>query len=141
MAAIRSGASQGCLARCFLRQTGKSRPGSHSLPGTWKQKFHFHTVVECRRTAAQIIMGRQQSGKFTLTNCAAVRYNSSQIPVEAISVAIPAVEASASPPVPESTPVLVTSDPSTAIAQPASELMSEAPLTAGEVLQGALHEP
>jgi len=142
MAAIRSGATQGCLTRCFLRQAGKSRPGSHSVPGTWKQKFHFHTVVECRRTATQIILGRQQSGRFPLLSCAAVRYNSSHIPVETVNAAaIPAVEASASPPVLESTPVLVTSDPSTAITQPISELVTEAPLTAGEVLQGALHEP
>merc|ERR1719402_433823 len=103
MAAIRSGATQGCIVRCFLRQTEKSRPVSHSHPGTWKQKFHFHSVVECRRTATPIILGRQRSGRFPLLNRATVRYNSSQIPVESVNAAIPAVEASTSPPVLEST--------------------------------------
>ncbi|KAG7999437.1 Mitochondrial inner membrane protein OXA1L [Nibea albiflora] len=37
MAAIRSGVTPGCLARCFLRQTGKPSRGSRPPPDIWTQ--------------------------------------------------------------------------------------------------------
>ncbi|XP_068584271.1 mitochondrial inner membrane protein OXA1L [Cebidichthys violaceus] len=86
MAAIRSGVTPGCLARCFLRQTGKPSRGSHPLSDIWNhrllQKSHLHIAFEGRSPAPRTLLGRRQHGKFLWVNAVAVRHNSSQIPPE-----------------------------------------------------------
>ncbi|XP_044039300.1 mitochondrial inner membrane protein OXA1L [Siniperca chuatsi] len=119
MAAIRSGVTPGCLARCFLRQTGKPSRGSHPLSDIWNhrllQKSHLHTVFECRSPAAKTLLGRRQHGKFLWVNTVAVRHNSSQIPPEDGILAAPVLEAS------DGLPVSLPADPTPIIAQPITE--------------------
>ncbi|XP_070786014.1 mitochondrial inner membrane protein OXA1L [Enoplosus armatus] len=120
MAAIRSGVTPGCLARCFLRQTGKPSQGSPPHSDIWNhrllQKSHLHTVFECRSPAARTLLGRRQHGKFLWVNAVAVRHNSSQIPPEDGIMAAPVVEAS------DGLPVSLPADPTPIIAaQPITE--------------------
>uniref|UniRef100_UPI0037E74A48 mitochondrial inner membrane protein OXA1L n=1 Tax=Semicossyphus pulcher TaxID=241346 RepID=UPI0037E74A48 len=166
MAAIRSGVTPGCLARCFLRQTGKPRRGSHPLSDILNhrllQKSRLHTVFECRSPAARSLLGCRHHGKILWVNAVAVRHNSSQIPPEGGSTAapvmdslsvslpadpariiaqpiteqIPAPVVDVSPPVLASPPELVSADPSLVLTQQASDV---AP-TAVEVLQAATTE-
>ncbi|XP_039997340.1 mitochondrial inner membrane protein OXA1L [Xiphias gladius] len=125
MAAIRSGVTPGCLARCFLRQAGKPSRGSHTLSDIWShrllQRSHLHTVFECRSPATRTLLGRRPHGKFFWVNTAAVRHNSSQIPPEDGSMAAPVVETPDSPPVLESSPVSLAADPTPIFAQPITE--------------------
>ncbi|XP_071374360.1 mitochondrial inner membrane protein OXA1L isoform X2 [Centroberyx affinis] len=92
MAAIKSGVTPGCLARCFLRQTGKTSRGSHSLTDTWNhrlpQRSHLHTVFECRSPATRALLGRRHHGRLLLVNAVPVRNNSSQVNVEASDSAL-----------------------------------------------------
>ncbi|XP_032400467.1 mitochondrial inner membrane protein OXA1L isoform X1 [Etheostoma spectabile] len=124
MAAIRSGVTPGCLARCFLRQTGKPSRGSHPLQDILNhrvlQKSHLHTVFECRSPATRTLLGRRPHGKFLWVNAVAVRHNSSQIPDEG-SMAPPVLEASGGLPVLESSPVYLPADRTPIIAQPIAE--------------------
>ncbi|KAL3046320.1 hypothetical protein OYC64_004349 [Pagothenia borchgrevinki] len=80
MAAIRSGVTPACLARCFLRQSGKPSRGSHPPSDIWNHKSHLHTVFESCSPAARTLLGRRQNRKFLWVNAVAVRHNSSQIP-------------------------------------------------------------
>ncbi|XP_045920882.1 mitochondrial inner membrane protein OXA1L [Micropterus dolomieu] len=119
MAAIRSGVTPGCLARCFLRPTGKPSRGNHHLSDTWNhrllQKSHLHAVFECRSPATRTLLGRRQHGKFLWVNAVAVRHNSSQMPPEGGVVAAPVMEASDGP------PVSLPADPASIIAQPITD--------------------
>ncbi|XP_044197552.1 mitochondrial inner membrane protein OXA1L [Thunnus albacares] len=139
MAAIRSGVTPGCLARCFLRQTGKPSRGSHPLSDTWNhrllQRSHLHTVFECSSPTTRTLLGRRQHGKLLWVNAVAVRHNSSQIPVETVSVAAPVSDSSAAP------PVLGPADPTPVITQPIIEQAADAAPTAVEVLQAAATDP
>ncbi|XP_041820439.1 mitochondrial inner membrane protein OXA1L [Chelmon rostratus] len=118
MAAIRSGVTPTCLVRCFLRQTGKPKLGSHPLSDVWNhrllQRSYLHTVFECRSPAGRTLLGRRQHGKLLWVNAAAVRHNSSQSPPEDGSLAAPVVEASG-------LPVSLPADSSPIITQPISE--------------------
>ncbi|XP_033465895.2 mitochondrial inner membrane protein OXA1L [Epinephelus lanceolatus] len=139
MAAIRSGVTPGCLARCFLRQTGKPSRGSHPLSDIWNQrllqKSHLHTVFECHSAAARTVLGRRQHGKFLWVNAVAVRHNSSQIPPEDGSMAAPVLHASEGLPVQESSPVSLPADPAPIITQPITEqITAETVSTAAPVL-------
>ncbi|KAI9543284.1 hypothetical protein NQZ68_011933 [Dissostichus eleginoides] len=91
MAAIRSGVTPACLARYFLRQSGKPSRGSHPPSDIWNhrllQKSHLHTVFESCTPAARTLLGRTQKGKFLWVNAVAVRHNSSQIPPEDVTTA------------------------------------------------------
>ncbi|KAK5848281.1 hypothetical protein PBY51_005909 [Eleginops maclovinus] len=121
MAAIRSGVTPACLARCFLRQSGKTSRGSHPLSDIWNhrllQKSHLHTVFESRSPAARSLLGRRQHGKFLWVNAVAVRHNSSRIPPEDVTTATPVLDL----PVLQSSPVPPPSDPTPIIAQPFTE--------------------
>ncbi|GAA6228130.1 mitochondrial inner membrane protein OXA1L [Lates japonicus] len=124
MAAIRSGVTPGCLAKCFLRPTGKPRRGTHPLSDIWShvlQRSHLHTVFECRSPTVRTLLGRRHHGKFLWVNAVAVRHNSSQIPPEDGSMAAPVVEAPDSPPVLESSPVSPPADPAPVFTQPITE--------------------
>ncbi|XP_042368018.1 mitochondrial inner membrane protein OXA1L [Plectropomus leopardus] len=116
MAAIRSGVTPGCLARCFLRQTGKPSRGSRPLSDIWThrslQRSGLHTVFECRGPAARTLLGRRHQGKFLWVNAVAVRHNSSQIPPE---------DGGAAAPVLESSSVSLPADPAPIITQPITE--------------------
>ncbi|XP_071315106.1 mitochondrial inner membrane protein OXA1L isoform X2 [Trachinotus anak] len=145
MAAIRSGVTPGCLARCFLRQTGKPSRGSHPLSDIWShrllQRSHLHTVLECRSPATRALLGRRHHGKFLWVNAVAVRHNSSQIPVETLSMAAAVADSSAPPPLVDPSPVLVSTDPTPVLAQPVIEQVAGAAPTAADVLQAATTEP
>ncbi|KAG7241587.1 hypothetical protein INR49_025507 [Caranx melampygus] len=122
MAAIRSGVTPGCLARCFLRQTGKPSRGSLPLSDIWShrllQRSHLHTVFECHSSATRTLLGRRQHGsKFLWVNAVAVRHNSSQIPPEDGSVVAPVLEAPDAPLVLESSPTSLPTDPAPIITQ------------------------
>ncbi|XP_036968589.1 mitochondrial inner membrane protein OXA1L [Acanthopagrus latus] len=125
MAAIRSGVTPSCLARCLLKQTGKPSRGSHPLSDTWNhrllQKSGLHTVFECRSPAARTLLGRRHHGKFLWVNAVAVRNNSSQIPFEDGSTAAPVVETSDGFPILQSSPVSLPVDSNPIIAQPIAE--------------------
>nr|XP_046236426.1 mitochondrial inner membrane protein OXA1L [Scatophagus argus] len=112
MAAIRSGVTPTCLAKCFLRQTGKPSRGSHLHSDIWSQRLlqrsHLHTVFECRSPGTRALLGRRHHGKFLWVNSVAVRHNSSQVPSEDGPLLPPVVEASGLPvslPA-ESTPII-----------------------------------
>ncbi|XP_029932389.1 mitochondrial inner membrane protein OXA1L [Myripristis murdjan] len=139
MAAIRSGVTPSCLARCFLRQTGKPSRGSRPLPETWShrlpQRSHLHTVLEGRGPASRAVLGHRHSDRLLLVSAVAVRHSSSQIPVE---TAAPEVGASAPPPGLESSPALVSADPAPVVMPPVVEQAAEAPPAAAEVLQAAV---
>ncbi|XP_034471447.1 mitochondrial inner membrane protein OXA1L isoform X2 [Hippoglossus hippoglossus] len=146
MAAIRSGVTPGCLARSFLRQTGKPSRGSRPVPDAWShrllQRSHVHTVIECRGATTRTLLGCRQRGKFLWVNAVTVRHNSSQIPPEDGSVAAPVVEAPYSSPILESTPVSLSADPTPIFGQPITEQpflehMADSAPTAVEVLQAA----
>ncbi|KAI3376357.1 hypothetical protein L3Q82_016841, partial [Scortum barcoo] len=123
MAAIRSGVTPSCLARCFLRQTGKPSRGSRQLPDSWKhgllQKSSLHTAYDCRSPAARTLLGRRQQGKFLWVSAVAVRHNSTQILPEDGGMAAPVVEAS------DSLPVSLPADPTHIIAQPIPEQVAD----------------
>ncbi|XP_022619847.1 mitochondrial inner membrane protein OXA1L [Seriola dumerili] len=140
MAAIRSGVTPGCLARCFLRQTGKPSRGSLPLSDVWShrllQRSHLHTVFECRSPATRTLLGRRHHGKFLWVNAVAVRHNSSQIPPKDGSMAAPD-----SAPVLESSPVSLPADPTSVLAQPVIDQVAGVAPTAVEVLQAATTEP
>ncbi|AWO97498.1 putative mitochondrial inner membrane protein OXA1L isoform 3 [Scophthalmus maximus] len=125
MAALRSGVTPGCLARCFLRHGGKPGRGSRPLSDAWShrllQRSDLHTVFECRSPLARTVLGCRQRGKFLWVNAVAVRHNSSQIPPEDGSMAAPLFEAAVSPPVMESTPFSLPADPTPIFAQPIAE--------------------
>ncbi|XP_068443692.1 mitochondrial inner membrane protein OXA1L [Clinocottus analis] len=160
MAAIRSGVTPGCLARCFPRQSGKLSRGSNPLSDIWKhrllQKSRLHTALECGSPAARSLLGRGHHGKFLWVNAVAVRHNSSQIPPEDGTGAASVLDSSpvVAQPVPEqivsaaaplvdlSPPVLSSSelspvDPATVLSQSAIEQVTDAAPTAVEVLQAA----
>ncbi|XP_029310638.1 mitochondrial inner membrane protein OXA1L [Cottoperca gobio] len=138
MAAIRSGVTPGCLARCFLRQTGKPSRGSHPLSDIWNhrmlQKSNLHTVFECRSPAARTLLGRRQHGKFLWVNAMAVRHNSSQIPPEDGTMAPPVLEAFDAHPVLESSPISLSADPTPIFAQPIPEQIPVETLSMGAPL-------
>ncbi|KAM7377229.1 hypothetical protein PAMA_013828 [Pampus argenteus] len=143
MAAIRSGLTPVCLARCFLRQTGKPSRGSPPFSDVWShrllQRSHLHTVFECSRPTTRTLLGRRRHGKVLWVNAVAVRHNSSQIPVETVSTAVPIADSFASPPVLDVFPPIVSADPVTM--QPIMEQVVHAAPTAVEVLQAATTEP
>ncbi|XP_023252580.1 mitochondrial inner membrane protein OXA1L [Seriola lalandi dorsalis] len=145
MAAIRSGVTPGCLARCFLRQTGKPSRGNLPLSDIWShrllQRSHLHTVFECRSPATRTLLGRRHHGKFLWVNAVAVRHNSSQIPPEDGSMAAPVVAAPDSASVLESSPVSLPADPTSVLAQPVIDQVAGVAPTAVEVLQAATTEP
>ncbi|KAM7377228.1 hypothetical protein PAMA_013827 [Pampus argenteus] len=120
MAAIRSGLTPVCLARCFLRQTGKPSRGSPPFSDVWShrllQRSHLHTVFECSRPTTRTLLDRRRHGKVLWVNAVAVRHNSSQIPPEAGSM-----DASFEPPVAESSAVSMPADPAPIISQPITE--------------------
>ncbi|KAM3590608.1 uncharacterized protein V6R79_012529 [Siganus canaliculatus] len=101
MAAIRSGVTPNCLARCFLRQTGKPSRGSHPQPHIWShrllQRSHLHTVVECHSPTTRTLLGCRHRGRFLWVNAVTIRHNSTQIPPEDGSSAASVGEASALP--------------------------------------------
>lgn len=115
----------GCLARCFLRQTGRPSRGNYPLSDVWNhrllQRSHLHTVIECRGPAIRTLLGHRHHGKFIWVNAVVVRHNSSQIPPKDASTAPPVVGAPDSRPVLESSPVSLPTDPSPIITQPATE--------------------
>ncbi|XP_062239681.1 mitochondrial inner membrane protein OXA1L isoform X1 [Platichthys flesus] len=125
MAAIRSGVTPGCLARTFLRQTGKPSRGSRPASDAWShrllQRSHLHTVIECRSATTRTLLGCRQQGKFLWVNAVTLRHNSSQIPPEDGSVAAPVVEAPYSSPILESTPVSLSADSTPIFGQPIAE--------------------
>eukprot|EP00066_Takifugu_rubripes_P015767 XP_011605033.1 PREDICTED: mitochondrial inner membrane protein OXA1L [Takifugu rubripes] len=98
MAAIRSAVTPGCLARCFLRQTGKQSRGSQLRLDIWNhrslQRSQLHTLFECHSPAPRTLLGRRQRGKFLWVSTIAMRNNSSQIPAEGATGAVPVFEAS-----------------------------------------------
>ncbi|KAL3046318.1 hypothetical protein OYC64_004348 [Pagothenia borchgrevinki] len=142
MAAIRSGVTPACLARCFLRQTGKPSRGSHPPSDIWNhrllQKSHLHTVFESCSPAARTLLGRTQNRKFLWVNAVAVRHNSSQILVETVSTAAPLVNTSP-PPVLDSSSELLSAD--SVFSQSFTEQLADVAPTAAEVLQAVVAEP
>ncbi|XP_070849441.1 mitochondrial inner membrane protein OXA1L [Chaetodon trifascialis] len=167
MAAIRSGVTPSCLVRCFLRQTGKPKRGSHPLSDVWNhrllQRSHLHTAFECHSPASRTLLGRRQHGKFLWVNAVAVRHNSSQIPPEDGGLSAPVVEASGLPvslPA-DSTPIITqpitdqipetvsmaapvansSADPTPVLTQPVIEQVADTAPTAVEVLQAVATEP
>ncbi|CAJ1086143.1 mitochondrial inner membrane protein OXA1L [Xyrichtys novacula] len=139
MAAIRSGVTPCCLARCFLRQAkGDSPRFSDLLNHRLLQRSHLHTGSGCHSPASRTLLGRRQQGKFLWVSAIAVRHNSSQIPPGEGITAAPVVEASlpADPapiiaqPITEQVPVeviaapVVDVSPPPPVAVPPSELMS-----------------
>ncbi|KAK5893453.1 hypothetical protein CgunFtcFv8_006325 [Champsocephalus gunnari] len=141
MAAIRSGVTPACLARCFLRQSGKPSRGSHPPSDIWNhrllQKSHLHTVFESRSPAARTLLGRTQNRKFLWVNAAAVRHNSSQIPPEDVTTAT-----SETLRVLQSSPLI--SQPITEqilVETSFTEQLADVAPTAAEVLQAVAAEP
>nr|XP_019951243.1 PREDICTED: mitochondrial inner membrane protein OXA1L isoform X1 [Paralichthys olivaceus] len=149
MAAIRSGVTPGCLARSFLRRTGKPSRGSGSLSDPWShrllQRSHLHTVIECRSSTTRTLLGCRQRGKFLWVNAVTVRHNSSQIPPEDGSAAAPVVGSPYSSPILESTPVSLSADPTPIFAQPITEqlpvetLSMAAPITESAIPSAILN--
>lgn len=115
----------GCLARCFLRQTGKPSRNSCLLSDTWNhrllQRSLLHTVLGGSSPACRAVLGRRQHGISLWIKAVAVRQNSSQIPPEATSMEAPVLEASNGPPVPEGSSVPLPADPTPIIPQPVIE--------------------
>ncbi|KAJ4949172.1 hypothetical protein JOQ06_020690 [Pogonophryne albipinna] len=146
MAAIRSGVTPACLARCFLRQSGKPSRGSHPPSDIWNhrllQKSHLHTVFESCSPAARTLLGRTQNRKFLWVNAAAVRHNSSQDGTTTTSL----LDSSEVLPVLQTFPVSLPADPTPIITQPITEQsfteqVADVSSTAAEVLQAVVTEP
>ncbi|XP_030018227.1 mitochondrial inner membrane protein OXA1L isoform X5 [Sphaeramia orbicularis] len=138
MAAIRSGVTPGCLAKCFLRQSGKPRRGSQHFTEILNprsvQRSHLHTVLECSHPATRALLGQRHHGKFVWVNAVAVRHNSSQIPPESGSAASPELDTVDSPPVLQSSPVSLPADPAPILTEPIPE---QIPV---ETISAAAHE-
>ncbi|CAL8327593.1 unnamed protein product [Lota lota] len=135
MAALGSGVTPGCLARCFLRQTTKLRLGRHSQTESANQKFgqrcRLHSGVACGSPTARVTIGRRPNGRFLLVNAVAVRHSSTQILVAPVTMAM-----AAAPPTPGASPIGMQADPTLLIPPPAGGQLAEASLpTAAEVLQ------
>ncbi|XP_033839419.1 mitochondrial inner membrane protein OXA1L isoform X1 [Periophthalmus magnuspinnatus] len=122
MAAIRSGVTPGCIVRCFLRQSGKSRKGispfSDGVHPYLLLKSRLHTALECRSPITKTLLGRRHNGKFLWVGTVAVRYNGTQIPVNTVESAS-VLEAANSASVIQTTPVSLPSEP--IFTQPVSE--------------------
>ncbi|KAK5848282.1 hypothetical protein PBY51_005910 [Eleginops maclovinus] len=131
MAAIRSGVTPACLARCFLRQTGKPSRGSHPLSDIWNhrllQKSHLHTVFESHSPAARTLLCHKRDRKFLWVNAVAVRHNSSQS-----TISLPA----------DPTHILTEQIPADSVlSQSFTEQVANVSSTAAEVLQAVAAEP
>ncbi|PWA28904.1 hypothetical protein CCH79_00012899 [Gambusia affinis] len=101
MAAFRSGVTPSCLARCFLRQTGKPSRGSPVLPSIQNQQLlqssSLHTLFGCSSPFSRSQISCRHRGKFVWVSAVAVRQNSSQIqPVDG-STSAAVLQSSADP--------------------------------------------
>ncbi|XP_037532429.1 mitochondrial inner membrane protein OXA1L [Nematolebias whitei] len=123
MAAISRGVTPSCIARCFLRQTGKPSRGSHSLQDTRNQlllqRSHLHMLFRCSRPSSS-----RHHGKLVWVNAVVVRHSSSQIPPDEGSAAPPEVVVLSSPPVLESSSMSQPADGTPAITQTVPEQMT-----------------
>ncbi|XP_063756781.1 mitochondrial inner membrane protein OXA1L-like [Eleginops maclovinus] len=150
MAAIRSGVTPACLARCFLRQTGKPSRGSHPLSDIWNhrllQKSHLHTVFESHSPAARTLLCHKRDRKFLWVNAVAVRHNSSQdgtttTPVFEASEVLPVLQSTISLPA-DPTHILTEQIPADSVlSQSFTEQVANVSSTAAEVLQAVAAEP
>uniref|UniRef100_A0A3B5AIU8 OXA1L mitochondrial inner membrane protein n=1 Tax=Stegastes partitus TaxID=144197 RepID=A0A3B5AIU8_9TELE len=93
-------------------------------------RSHLHTVVECRSSATRTLLGRRHHGKFLWVNAVAVRHNSSQV-----------TDSAALSPVLDSSPTLVSADPTPVLPPTVLEQVADAAPTAVEVLQAVATEP
>ncbi|KAK7909632.1 hypothetical protein WMY93_014316 [Mugilogobius chulae] len=140
MAAIRSGVTPGCIVRCFLRQSGKSKRGISPFSDVTHPhlllKSRLHTVFECRSPVTKTLLSRRPNGKFLLVSAVAARHNSTQIPVDSVESA-PVLEAADNPPVIQTTSV--SADP--VLSQPVTEQITveAASVSPPEVLISAPH--
>ncbi|XP_014899685.1 mitochondrial inner membrane protein OXA1L [Poecilia latipinna] len=116
MAAFRSGVTPSCLARCFLRQTGKPSRGSPVLPSIQNQLLlqtsSLHTLFGCSSPFSRSQISRRHRGKFVWVSAVAVRQNSSQIQPVDVSTSAAVLQSSA-PSLP--------ADPAPALTQTASQ--------------------
>ncbi|XP_012723138.2 mitochondrial inner membrane protein OXA1L [Fundulus heteroclitus] len=163
MAAFRSGVTPSCLARCFLRQTGKPSRGSSALPTLQNQLLlhssSLHTLLGCSSPLSRSQVSRRHRGKFLWVGSVAVRHNSSQIPPADGATPPPALESSASLPA-DSVPVVtqtvsqqipaesVSAAASAAdgaaspvLAPPVMEQLAEVAPVAADILQAVAAEP
>ncbi|XP_015247270.1 PREDICTED: mitochondrial inner membrane protein OXA1L [Cyprinodon variegatus] len=126
MAAIRSGVTPSCLARCFLSQTGKPSRSSCVLPVIQKQLLlqssSLHTLFSCSRSQISF----KQRGKFVWVSAVTARHNSSQIPPGDGSIPPSVPESSSASLAADSVPVLTQS-----VSQqiPAESVSAAAPLS------------
>ncbi|MED6269936.1 hypothetical protein CHARACLAT_004632 [Characodon lateralis] len=171
MSAIRRGVTPSCLARCFLRQTGKPSRGSSALPNIENQLLlqssSLHTLFGCSGPFSRSQISRRHRGKFLWVSSVAVRHNSSQIPPGDGSIPPPVLESSAASLPADSIPVLthtasqqipaesvsvaasvadssaslLTPDPSPVLTQPVMEQVADVAPVAADILQAVAAEP
>nr|XP_057923388.1 mitochondrial inner membrane protein OXA1L isoform X2 [Doryrhamphus excisus] len=126
MAAIRSGLTPGSLARCFLRQSGQQRGGSHPLPHICHrlpQRSHLHTVFDFNSVATSTsLLGRRCHERLLCVKAVGVRHSSSQFPNDGTGVAVsqggplvasspPSFPAETAPVLPQAIPEQITLQP------------------------------
>ncbi|XP_041842055.1 mitochondrial inner membrane protein OXA1L isoform X2 [Melanotaenia boesemani] len=124
MAAIRSRVTPCCLAKCFLRQTGKPSLGSQALSdirNNLLQRSHLHTVLGCPSPSTSTQLGRRHKGRFLWVNTVTIRHSSSQFPPDDGSTVSPGVDVSSSPSVLESSPISLPAHPIPVITQAVPE--------------------
>ncbi|KAM4714860.1 mitochondrial inner membrane protein OXA1L [Anableps anableps] len=161
MAAFRSGVTPICLARCFLRQTGKPSRGSPVLPSIQNQLLlqssSLHTLFGSSSPFSRSQISRRHRGKFLWVSAVAVRHNSSQIPpgdgstpapvLESSSASLPADSVSTltqplSQQIPAGSVSVATSvADSSASPLPVIEQAAEAAPVAADILQAVAAEP
>ncbi|CAN9509605.1 unnamed protein product [Ophioblennius macclurei] len=140
MAAIRSGVTPVCLARCLLSSGGRASRGGRRLSDagsthSLQRSLHLHTAFECRSSSARALLGRRHHGKLLWVNAVAVRHNSTQISPETTPLAAPVADSPVSSPVLDVSSTVVSADPAPALAQPVIEQVADVAPTAVEILQ------
>ncbi|XP_076828340.1 mitochondrial inner membrane protein OXA1L [Brachyhypopomus gauderio] len=136
MAALRGRVVHGCLTKCCFKQAGIVSISTLSAASTWNgcvvQRSHIHTVRGSRSPFVRALLGGRDHGRSLLGSAMAMRQNSSQATAETGLLTSSTADITLSAPV----PVPIT-EPSPVITQPITEQVSEAPVMAADVLQGA----
>nr|XP_055053274.1 mitochondrial inner membrane protein OXA1L [Misgurnus anguillicaudatus] len=135
MAALKSRVVTGCLRSCLLRQSNKALGTGVPIVMTenewFVQRSHLHTVRGSRGPLARALIGSHNHGRLLLVSAVAVRHSSSET-TEAVQTVL-------TTPVDTVVPAAFISsnaDPTPPVIQPITEQVTEAPVTALDVLQG-----
>ncbi|KAK1797119.1 hypothetical protein P4O66_008509 [Electrophorus voltai] len=134
MAALRGRVVHGCLTTYFFNQTSILSVSTLPAASTLNGRSHLHTVRGSRGPFVQALFRYHDHPQLLLASAVAVRHHSSQATGETGSLTSSTADTSVSVSAPVPVPV---TEPNQIITQPVPEQVSETPVMAADVLQGA----